>query len=113
MTVSGIELSQNDLEILSERRQNRPKHIKEIEQQFVIGGVTKHHGEYRIQLTSPNLVLTAVYRRPQLSDSRIRRLMSCMANSTPVLAKVEVKTIDKSQVSGRLIKFKPIVSEIG
>lgn len=107
MTVSGIELSQDDLEILSERRQNRPTDILEIEQEFVIVGVTKHHNIYRIQLTSPNLVLSAIYRHPQLSDTRVRRLMNCMSNSTPILAKVEVKIVDKAHVSGRLMRFKP------
>lgn len=112
MSVAGIELSQDDLEILSERRQNRPTDIAEIEQEFMVVGVTKHHNIYRIQLTSQNLNLSATYRHPQLTDTRVRRLMNCMSTSTPILAKLEVKVVDKSQVSGRLMRFKPLSGEV-
>lgn len=108
MTVSGIELAQDDLEILSERRQKRPTDVQEIEQMFSVVGVTKLQNSYKIQLTSPNLVLAVTYRHPQMTEARIRRLMNCISNSIDILAKIQVKTIDKSQVTGRLIRFKPI-----
>ena len=83
----------------------------QIEQEFEVVGVTKHHNVYRIQLNSPNLILSAIYRHPQLTDTRVRRLMTCMSKSIPILAKVEVKTIDKSQVTGRLLRFQPQTDE--
>jgi hypothetical protein len=107
MTVAGIQLSQDDLELLSERRKKRPSDISEVEQVFSVMGVTKHQSAYRIQLSSPNLVLSAVYRHPQMTDARVKRLFSCMASGAPIWAKVEIKIVDKAQMQGRLIRFKP------
>lgn len=106
MAVAGIDLSQGDLELLSERRKQRPRDVSEVEQVFRVNGVTKYQGGYRIQLVSQNLIVPATYRRPQLTDARIKRLFGYMASGTSILAKVEIKVTDGSQVSGRLIRFK-------
>lgn len=103
MNVAGIDFSRDDLEILSERRDSRPANIVEIEQLFEVKGVYKAPTSYRVQLFSPNLILSAIYRRPELSERRVRVLMRCMSDSIPIDARVEVKTIDKAQVVGRLI----------
>lgn len=108
MSVAGINLSQGDLEILSERRQRRAANISEIEQIFEVIGVTKHQNVWKIQLSSKNLVLAAVYRLPQMTDAKVRRLMGCIATSTKIQAKLEIKVFEKSQVSGRLMRFKTV-----
>lgn len=106
MTVAGIKLTQSDLEILSERRQRRARDVSEVEQVFDIVGITKHQSAYRVQLASSNLTLTALYRWPQMTDAKVRRLMTFMAASKPVIAKLEIQVVDKAQVMGRLIRFK-------
>lgn len=111
MTVAGIEMSQQDLELLSERRKQRPRDISEVEQVFSVNGVTKHQGVFRIQLESPTLVVSAVYRRPQMTDARVKRLFGFMAAGTAIRAKLELRVTDGSQVAGRLIRFTPFQDE--
>jgi len=106
MTVAGISLQQRDLEVLSERRQKRDSDITEVEQVFEVIGINKQQNVYRVQLHSQNLALTAAYKWPQMTDAKIKKLMSHMTNSKKILAKLEIKVIDKSQVTGRLIRFK-------
>lgn len=107
MSVAGIDLSQNDLELLSERRKNRERDVSEIEQVFQVLGVTKHQSVYRIQLSSPTLIVSAAYKHPQMSPARVRRLFGYMAANTRILAKLEIRVVEKAHVQGRLLRFSP------
>ena len=108
MTIAGIDLSQNDLELLSERRKRRPRDVTEVEQRFQVLGVARNQGAFRIQLHSANLQLTVQYRQPQMTPARVKRLFSFMSTTTPILAKVEIRTAEGAPISGRLLRFKPL-----
>jgi len=108
MRVSGIELSQENLELLSERRKRRPRDVSEVEQDFNVLGITKHQGAFRIQLGSQNLQLTAQYRAPQMTPARVKKLFGFMAGNTAIHAKVEIRAIEGEPISGRLLRFKPV-----
>ncbi len=105
MRVAGIEFAQEDLQILSERRRRRPTDVSEITQVFRVAGIKKSGAAYRVQLESKTLVITANYRRPQFSDAGLKRLVNCMATDTRIQATLEVRTVDKSQLVGRLLRF--------
>lgn len=111
MSVAGIDMTQDDLEILSERRRKRPGDIQEVEQEFKVVSVRKIGEAFKIGLESNNLAISALYRKPQLSDARIKRLMNCMASENTIMARVDVRTVDQAQLSGRLISFKPIADD--
>lgn len=106
MNVAGISMKQRDLEILSERRQKRDSDITEVEQVFEVMGINKYQNTYRVQLHSKNLSVTAAYKWPQMTAAKVKKLMSHMTNSTQIFAKLEIKVVDKSQVVGRLIRFR-------
>lgn len=108
MTVAGIEFSQEDLQILSERRRRRASDTSEVTRVFRVAGVRKSGAAYRVQLESKNLVLTAVYRRPQFSDSGLKRLLNCFTSDLRINATVEIRTVDKAQMIGRLLRFSPV-----
>lgn len=110
MNLAGIDLSQNDLELLSERRKRRPRDVTEVEQLFNVLGVTKNQGLFRIQLTSKNLQLMVQYRHPQMTPARVKKLSTLMLANTPILAKVELRAVDGETISGRLIRFRPHVA---
>jgi hypothetical protein len=111
MTISGVELNQTHLETLSERRAQRNAEIEEIDDEFIVLGVVKVQSSYRVQLKSKSLHLSAIYMSPQLTDGKLKKLINCMAGSQTIQARVELKTIDKSQVIGRLLSFRPISLE--
>lgn len=112
MEVAGLVLSSEDLEILSERRGRRSAEYEEVTKVFVVTGINKIRGVYRIKLESPDLIVTAAYRRPQMTEGRVRSLFQCISQNRPILATLDVKTVEKSQLSARLMKFKPLdVSE--
>ena len=111
MSIAGLDMTQDDLEILSERRRRRPGDIREVDQVFKVVSVRKAGAGFKIGLESKNLSISALYRKPQLSDARIKRLMGCMAAETMVKARVEVRTVDQSQLSGRLISYTPLGGE--
>lgn len=108
MTVAGIELSGEDLEILSERRMRRVVGIDEITRDCLVVGIDKVQGVYRIKLEGKALAVTATFRRPQLTDPKVRQLFRCMAEGQAIRATLEVKTVEKSQLSARLLKFKVV-----
>ncbi|ALV05602.1 hypothetical protein [Roseateles depolymerans] len=106
MTVAGIDLSGDDLEILSERRKRRVVGVEEITKDFKVLGIDKAQGAYRIKLETAAMAVTATFRRPQVTDAKVRQLFRCMADGQIVSATLEVKTADKAQLSARLLKFK-------
>jgi hypothetical protein len=106
MTVAGIELSGDDLEILSERRKRRVVGLDEVTKDFKVLGIDKAQGAYRIKLEAPGLAVTGSFRRPQVTDTKVRQLFRCMADGQIVRATLEVKTVDKAQLSARLLKFR-------
>lgn len=107
MEISGIPLSHEQLDALSERRGYRDVEVDEVTTEFSIVGVIKVHRNYRVQLKSRTLQISAVYSAPQMTDLKVKKLLTCLAASTPIHATVEIKTIDKSQVIGRLLSFQP------
>lgn len=111
MSIAGLEMTQDDLEILSERRRRRPGDVHEVEQVFKVVSVRKAGAGFKVGLESKNLTISALYRKPQLTEARIKRLMGCMASETMVKARVDVRTVDQAQLSGRLLSFKPISEE--
>lgn len=111
MSVAGLDMTQDDLEILSERRRRRPGDIQEVKQTFKVVSVRKAGEGFKVGLESQNLAITALYRRPQLTDARIKRLMNCITSETLIEARVEVRTVDQAQLSGRLIAFRPLSEE--
>ena len=104
MSVSSITFSQEDLQVLSERRKRRPADVSEFSNTFQVTAVKKVKGVYRIKLESKALVLTAIYRRPHLTDAGIRSLIACMTNEIEVQATLELRTVE-GQVSGQLLRF--------
>lgn len=44
--------------------------------------------------------------KPQLSDTKITKLFKHMANEEKIEVELEVRVVDKANLSGRLIKFK-------
>lgn len=111
MTIAGIRFSQEELQVLSERRARRASDVKEVTRDFRIAGVKKVGSGYRIQLEAKDLVLSVSYKRPQFSDTGLKRLMSYMTSETRISATLEVKTIDKSQLTGRLLRFTPVEAD--
>lgn len=111
MNIAGLNLTQDDLELLAERRRRRPGDIHEIEDFFKVISARKAGSSFMVGLESRTLTISALYRRPQLTDLRIKRLMACMASESLVQAKLQVRTVDQSQLSGRLISFRVVSDE--
>ena len=105
LEVAGIIFGQDDLEILSERRKDRPSKVKEIRKTFSVLGIKKVQSFYKVELISKELTVQAVYRKPHLTDARIKRLFRCVTTSETITATLEIKTVDKAQVAARLTTF--------
>jgi hypothetical protein len=112
MNIAGLELSQDDIEILAERRRRKAGDPKSVTEVFKITSVRKAGTAYRIGLESKKLTFSALYRKPQLSEIRIKRLMNCFLNGDLIKAEVEVRPIEKAQVVGRLISFAKVEDPI-
>jgi hypothetical protein len=82
--------------------------VKNVTYEFLVTGIVKVQNEYRIQMHSKKMHISAQYRAPEKTDSRVAKLITCMSSSQPIRAEVEIKTIDKSKVVGRLLTFLPI-----
>lgn len=108
VTVAGLNMGQDDLEILAERRKRRNGEYREARGTFTVTAVKSAGSSFRIGLDSKQLSLTATYRKPQLTDTRIKRLMNCLASRTPIDAHLEVKDVGKAHLSSRLIWFAPV-----
>lgn len=100
-------MSQDDLEVLAARRSRRSSEAQEIEDVFKITGVKAVGSTYRIGLVSKTLTTSAVYRRPQLTEARMKRLTNLFINGTQIKAKITVKVVDQAQLSSRLYSFNP------
>lgn len=112
MSIAGLEMSQDDLELLSERRGRRSSDLQEVTGKFKVVSVRKAGAGFKVGLESKALVIGALYRKPQLSDARIKRLMGYMATDTKVHAVLQVRTVDQAQLSGRLMKFTPLPDDV-
>lgn len=112
MNIAGLDLTQDDLEILAERRRRRQGDVQEIEDSFKVVSVRKAGVSFKVGLESRAIAISALYRKPQLSDLRIKRLMSCMTSESWVQAKLQVRTVDQAQLSGRLISFRVISDDL-
>lgn len=108
MTVSGLDLSQEHLEALAERRSYREAVIEEVEDVFDVRGIVRVQSAYRVQLQSKTMHLSATYRAPEMTDSRVKKLVSCITTGRRVFAQVEIKTVEKAHVIGRLRSFKAL-----
>lgn len=105
MEISGIKLSKKQLEALSERRTVRNAELEDITDEFQVIGIVKIQNSYRVQLKSKTTHLSAIFRSPEMTPVRVKKLMTCMTDSQTIDATVELKTVDGSQVVGRLMKF--------
>lgn len=108
MEVSGVKLNKDHLDILSERRTSRESVVKSVTDDFLVTGIVKVQNVYRIQMHSKKMHISAQYRAPEKTDSRVKKLITCMTSSQLIRAEVQIKTIDKSQIVGRLLKFQPL-----
>jgi hypothetical protein len=106
LSIEGIEFSQEDLEVLSSRRSRRASDVQEITSNFRITYVKKAGAGFVIGLEGTQMVLGAVFKKPHLTDAKIKKLMGLMAAGKSVDAKLEVRVVDKAHMSGRLISFK-------
>jgi len=113
MTISGIELSQEQLEALGDRRSFRNAEVEMVEDTFQVLGVIRVRKNYRVQLRSKNLYISAMYKPPEMTDARARRLAGCITSSQLIKATIELKRLEKSHVIGRLMKFQLIQNAIG
>ncbi len=111
VNLAGLELAQDDLEILAEKRTKRPTDTHEVKGVFRVASVKKNGLLFKVGLESKSLVINVVYRKPQLTDARIKRLMTCMANERLIDAKLNVKTVEQAQMSGRLMSFTVVAEE--
>ncbi|APF86791.1 hypothetical protein HI806_08500 [Ralstonia solanacearum] len=106
--VGDVTLNRDHLEILAERRARRNVARNNVTDTFVVEGIVKIGERYRLQLRSPTYHFSAIYHKPHMTESRIRRLFSCMTDSKKIEATVEIKVIEKSQIAGQLLKFKVV-----
>lgn len=105
MTISGIQFSREDLAVLSERRKARPIEKEVIDDEFDVIGITKINKVYRVQIRSAEAHVSAIFAKPELTERKIRQLMACMTGAQSIKATIEVRRVDKSQVSARLMNF--------
>lgn len=106
MTIGGIELTQEELALLAKRRKPGRRKPHEITKVFRVTSIRKVGASYRVGLEAPELSLTATYQKPQLSEARMKRLMSFMAGDVEIVATIETRSNDHAQLSGRLLRFK-------
>ncbi len=106
MTIDGLALSQDDLELLAKRRARRTGDTKTIKETCSVKYVRKSGTGYIVGLQGKNVSLGARFRKPQLSEARIRKLFGYMAAEQKIIAELEVKVVDKANLSGRLLSFK-------
>ncbi|MCC8669177.1 hypothetical protein LN461_07405 [Xanthomonas arboricola] len=107
MTIDGLVLSQDDLELLANRRSRRLGDKQLIKEICSIKSVRKSGSHYIVGLQGKNVSLGAKFMKPQLSEARIKKLFGHMASEQKIEVKLEVRVVDKANLSGRLIAFKP------
>ena len=84
LTIEGLSFSQNDLELLSSRRARRPGNIKEVREICKINYVRKSGAGFIVGLENKKIVLGAKFKKPHLTEPKIKRLMGLMAAGTKV-----------------------------
>jgi hypothetical protein len=108
MNVGGVDLNSKQLDVLAERRSQRFAEYSEREEEFEVLGIVKVGATYRVQLKSSTLHISASFGKSKFSESKTKSLMACMTTSKKIWAKIEIKTVDKSQVTGRLLTFQVV-----
>jgi len=108
MTIAGLQLGKDDLEILSGRRTRQENEVKRIRGVFTVKSVTSKGELFRVVLESAEKTINAVYRSPELTDARVKRLTARMVEKKPIQATVDIRTVDRASLDGRLISFKPV-----
>jgi hypothetical protein len=106
--VAGITLEHDQIELLSERRQRRPRSVQEIQGIFTVAGVRKDSSRYQIALESTDLSISAVFRKPHLTDTKIRQLLKIFQAGGKIAATIELRSIDGAKPTGRLLRFKAV-----
>jgi len=106
MTIDGLVLSQDDLELLANRRARRAGDKTIIKETCSIKYVRKSGNHFIVGLEGKNVSLGAKFRKPQLSEARIKKLSGYMVAGQRIEAELEVKVVDKANLSGRLLSFK-------
>jgi hypothetical protein len=107
MTVDGLTLTQDDLELLANRRARRVSDKRTLKEICTIKYVRKSGAHYIVGLEGKKITLGATFKKPQLSEARIKKLFGYMASEQKVDVELEVRVVDKANLSGRLISFKP------
>ncbi|WP_164147010.1 hypothetical protein [Stenotrophomonas maltophilia] len=106
LTIDGLILSQEDLELLANKRARRIGDKQTIHETCTVKYVRKNGAHYMVGLQGKNISLSAKFMKPQLSDTKITKLFKHMANEEKIEVELEVRVVDKANLSGRLIKFK-------
>jgi len=107
LTIDGLTLSQDDLELLSTRRARRTGDKTHLNAACSIKYVRTSADHFIVGLEGKNVALGAKFMKPQLTVARIKRIFALMASGQKIEAKLEVRVVDKANLSGRLISFKP------
>jgi len=105
MTIAGLELARDDLEILSGRRAGQANDTKRVKGVFWVQSVTSRGDGYKVILRSQEKLINAHYRAPEMTEARIKRLTTRMVEKKPIRAMVDIKVVDKASLDGRLISF--------
>lgn len=105
MEVANTTLTRESLEILSEKRANRPYIKQTVEDVFNVEGIVKIGNRYRVQLKGKSYHISVAYTDISVIRKGISQLTKAMTSSQPIQATVEVKKIDRSIVTGRLLEF--------
>ncbi|QBG87061.1 hypothetical protein ACQR53_17045 [Xanthomonas oryzae] len=105
MNIAGLQLERDDLEILSGRRARQASVKERVKALFHIKSVTSNGDSFKVVLKSNEKLINAIYRRPEMTDARIRHLTTRMVEAKPIFATVDIKVVDKSSLEGRLISF--------
>lgn len=111
MQVSGVRLTHDNLQVLSERRSARKAEISEFTGPFFVDGVVKVRNKYRAQLRGETFSISATFSDTTLDQRHLSRLTQCMGKSYQIEATIEIKKVEGSSVSGRLKRFKAIPPE--
>ena len=109
LTIEGIDFSQSELELLSNRRARRPGNTKEVREVCKINYVRTSGAGFIVGVEGKNIALGAKFKKPHLTETKIKKLMNLMAAGTKIDAVLEIRVVDKANLSGRLISFKPVI----
>ncbi|MBN3856150.1 hypothetical protein G3N59_22510 [Paraburkholderia sp. Ac-20340] len=103
--IGDVNLNSHQLDVLSERRKRRKSDTQTIDDIFIVDGIVKIGPNYRIQLRSETAQFSVLYREPEMTPTKIKRLINCMTSTKAIRATITVRIVEKSQVSGELLRF--------